>query len=77
MKIHYKGKVNFVGIPAYHFETSDDFIRNVGPEYGNECFCIDRISNVPSRPNGCLYSGAIDLTTCQGKLNIVFEHSTK
>lgn len=67
VRIYYKEKVNFNGISAYRFETRNDFLHDVGPEYGNECFCIDKIPNVPSRPNGCLYSGAIDLSNCQGE----------
>lgn len=68
VKIYYKEEVTFEGIPAYRFETRDDFLRDIGPEYGNECFCLDRIEHIPSRPNGCLYRGALDLSSCQGKL---------
>lgn len=67
VRIYYKEKVSFNGISAYRFETRNDFLRHVGPEYGNECFCINKISNVSSRPNGCLYNGAIDLSNCQGE----------
>lgn len=70
VKIDFKGKVEYAGIPAYHFETTDDFLRNIGPEFGNECFCVDRIPSVPNRPNGCLHRGAVDLSNCQGKCNV-------
>lgn len=69
VRIYFKEKVRFAGISAYHFETGDDFLKNVGPKYGNECYCIDKISSIPSRPNGCLHKGAIDLSNCQGKFN--------
>lgn len=58
--------MRFKGIPAYRFETSDDFLYNIDAEHGNECFCIDKIANLTSRSNGCLHRGAIDLSNCQG-----------
>lgn len=67
MKIHFKENVNFAGIPAYRFETGNDFLNEIGPEYGNECYCIDKIEKIPHKSNGCLYKGAIDLSSCQGK----------
>lgn len=66
MNIYYKDKVEYNGIPAYRYQVGDDFLRDVGPEYGNECFCLDRIEHVPAQPNGCLHKGAMDLSTCQG-----------
>ncbi|XP_055324872.1 sensory neuron membrane protein 2 [Sitodiplosis mosellana] len=66
VKIYYAGKIRYAGIPGYHFESGSDFLESIGPEFGNECFCIDRIVNVPVRSNGCLYKGALDLSTCQG-----------
>ncbi|XP_031619587.1 sensory neuron membrane protein 2 [Contarinia nasturtii] len=66
VRVHFKKKVTFAGINAYRFEVKEDFLEHIGPEFGNECFCIDKIPNIPSHPNGCLYKGAMDLTTCQG-----------
>lgn len=75
VRVYYKEKVTYEGIPAFRFQTRDDFIQNIGSEYGNSCFCVDRISNVPGRPNGCLYKGALDLTTCQGKIKEIYSGS--
>lgn len=66
-RVYFKKKVRFSGIEAYHFETESDFLEKIGPEFGDGCFCIDRIPNIPVQPNGCLYKGAMDLSTCQGK----------
>lgn len=71
VRIQYKKNVVYEGIPAYRYETGDDFLRDIGPEYGNECYCMDRIEHIPSRPNGCLYRGAMDLSACQGKFNVL------
>lgn len=69
MKIIYKEEVEYEGIPAYRYQVGDDFLRDVGPEYGNECFCLDRIEHIPTQPNGCLLKGALDLSACQGEFN--------
>lgn len=66
MRIFFTQEVEYNGIPAYRFQVGDDFLRDVGPEYGNECFCLDRIEHVPTQPNGCLHKGAMDLSACQG-----------
>lgn len=67
VRIHFKEEVEYEGIPAYRYQTSDDFLRDIGPDYGNECFCLDRIEHIPTQPNGCMHKGAMDLSTCQGK----------
>lgn len=73
-RIYYKGNVNYNGIPALRFQTDDSFLNEIGPEYGTECFCTATIENIPSRPNGCLYKGALDLTSCQGKKKHTIEN---
>lgn len=70
VRIYYKKNVNFNGIPAVRFQTGDSFLNEIGPEYGTECFCTPTLENVPAHPNGCLYKGALDLTTCQGMKHI-------
>lgn len=73
-KVYFKEKIRFAGIQAYHFETGSDFLENIGPEFGDGCFCIDKIPNIPVQSNGCLYKGAMDLSTCQGK--VILMHAT-
>lgn len=65
-RLHYEKKVVFRGITAYRFATGPDFLNEIGPEHGTECFCTKNILNVPSRSDGCLLKGAMDLTPCQG-----------
>lgn len=75
VRIYYKEDVTFNGIPAVRFQTGDSFLNEIGPEYGTECFCTPTLDNVPSHPNGCLYKGALDLTACQGTINLLIDHS--
>lgn len=70
VRLYYNRKTNYKGIPAYHFTVRDSFLNEIDPRYGTECFCIDKIANIPSRPNGCLYKGALDLSTCYGMYNL-------
>lgn len=72
VRIIFKEEVTFEGIPAYRYQIGDDFLYDIGPEYGNECFCLGRIENIPSHSNGCLYRGAMDLSTCQGNFDVFF-----
>lgn len=58
---------DYKGIPALRYEVSDTFLKYVGPEYGTDCFCPNMIPNAIVKPNGCLYSGALDLMPCIGK----------
>lgn len=66
VRIHYDKKVTFQGIKAYRFMTGQDFLNEIGPEYGTECFCTTLIEKAPAHPNGCLFKGAMDLTPCLG-----------
>lgn len=64
VQLFYQNETEYKGIPGYRYETRDNFLNNIGPCHGNECFCIDKISGALKEENGCLYSGAIDLTEC-------------
>lgn len=64
--------MTYKGINAYRFVTSDDFLSKIGPQFGNECFCTTTIEKVPAHPSGCLYGGALDLTSCLGIQNFIY-----
>ncbi|XP_055909082.1 sensory neuron membrane protein 2 isoform X1 [Eupeodes corollae] len=64
VELFYQGDVAYKGIPGFRYSIGDNFLNDIGPEYSNECFCVDKLTNVIKRKNGCLYSGAMDLTTC-------------
>lgn len=66
VKIYFTEEVSFAGVSAYRFQAANDLLRDIGPDFGNECFCINQISSVPKHKNGCLLQGALDLSTCQG-----------
>lgn len=63
-----KTDIQYQGIPGYRYSIGENFINDIGPEHDNECFCVDKLANVIKRKNGCLYAGALDLTTCLGEL---------
>ncbi|XP_065087461.1 sensory neuron membrane protein 2 isoform X2 [Ochlerotatus camptorhynchus] len=62
--IKYVGPSSYEGIPALRFETDKNFLNEIGPEYGNDCYCVNRIPKAIVKDNGCLYKGALDLSTC-------------
>ncbi|XP_021695540.1 sensory neuron membrane protein 2 isoform X1 [Aedes aegypti] len=62
--IKYVGPSSYEGIPALRFETDSHFLNEIGPEYGNDCYCVNRIPKAIVKNNGCLYKGALDLSTC-------------
>lgn len=64
VELFYQGDVVYKGIPGYRYSIGDNFLNDIGPEYSNGCFCVDKLTNVIKRKNGCLYSGAMDLSTC-------------
>lgn len=66
--IKYVGPSSYEGIPALRFETDKNFLNEIGPEYGNDCYCVNRIPKAIVKDNGCLYKGALDLSTCFGKI---------
>ena len=66
VQLFYQDQTEYKGIPGYRYETRENFLTDIGPCYGNECFCIDKISGALKEDNGCLYSGALDLTECLG-----------
>lgn len=72
MRIHYQRKHDYKGIPGFRFVIGDDFLNEIGPEYGNQCFCINHIDNVIVQDNGCLHPGALDLSSCLGKRKFFF-----
>ncbi|XP_055601534.1 sensory neuron membrane protein 2 isoform X2 [Uranotaenia lowii] len=62
--IKYVGLSSYEGIPAFRYETDSTFLNEIGPEYGNDCYCVNRIPKAIVKANGCLYKGALDLSTC-------------
>uniref|UniRef100_A0A1L8DJS2 Sensory neuron membrane protein 2 n=1 Tax=Nyssomyia neivai TaxID=330878 RepID=A0A1L8DJS2_9DIPT len=66
VRLEYDGQGEYEGIPAFKYTASPSFIAQIGPEYNNSCFCINHIPGGIVQENGCLYPGAMDLSTCQG-----------
>ncbi|XP_017843953.1 sensory neuron membrane protein 2 isoform X2 [Drosophila busckii] len=64
VQLFYQSDIQYQGIPGFRYSIGENFINDIGPEHDNECFCTDKLSNVIKRKNGCLYAGALDLTTC-------------
>ncbi|XP_052846716.1 sensory neuron membrane protein 2 isoform X1 [Drosophila gunungcola] len=64
VQLFYQADIQYQGIPGYRYSIGENFINDIGPEHDNECFCVDKLANVIKRKNGCLYAGALDLTTC-------------
>lgn len=70
VQLFYDGETKFNGIPGYHYVTKPNFLNEIGPEYATDCFCVDKIKGALGREDGCLYSGALDLTDCIGEFNV-------
>lgn len=68
VQLFYDDKSNYQGIPGYRYKTGRNFLNEIGSQYKTECYCINRIYEGIVKPDGCLYEGAMDLTTCLGKL---------
>ncbi|KAM7358354.1 sensory neuron membrane protein 2 isoform 3-T8 [Cochliomyia hominivorax] len=64
VQLFYQKEITYKGIPGYRYSIGENFVNDIGPEHDNECFCVDKLTNVIKRKNGCLYAGALDLTTC-------------
>uniref|UniRef100_A0A8D8NYF0 Sensory neuron membrane protein 2 n=4 Tax=Culex pipiens TaxID=7175 RepID=A0A8D8NYF0_CULPI len=62
--IKYVGSSSYEGIPAARYVTDDNFLNKIGPEHNNDCYCVNRIPKAIVKANGCLYEGALDLSTC-------------
>lgn len=69
VELYYQRETKYKGIPGFRYVTRG-FLNEIGPEYANECFCVDRLVNVTKKKNGCLYSGALDLSECIGEFCI-------
>ncbi|XP_030385127.1 sensory neuron membrane protein 2 isoform X2 [Scaptodrosophila lebanonensis] len=64
VQLFYQSDIQYQGIPGFRYSIGENFINDIGPEHDNECFCVDKLTNVIKRKNGCLYAGALDLTNC-------------
>ncbi|XP_037813023.1 sensory neuron membrane protein 2 [Lucilia sericata] len=64
VQLFYQKEIMYKGIPGYRYSIGENFVNDIGPEHDNECFCVDKLTNIIKRKNGCLYAGALDLTTC-------------
>ncbi|XP_055621367.1 sensory neuron membrane protein 2 isoform X2 [Toxorhynchites rutilus septentrionalis] len=62
--IKYVGPSSYEGITAMRYETDNNFLHEIGPEYGNQCYCINQIPKAIVKSNGCLHRGALDLSAC-------------
>lgn len=66
-EVFFTETVTYKGITGYRYEISDNFLSNIGPEYGNECFCTGTGATNEAEEDNCLLRGALNLYTCQGK----------
>lgn len=64
--LYWDSKTNYQGINGYRYVTKNDFLNEIGTQYGTECFCVNKIKNALVDDDGCLYQGALDLTECVG-----------
>ncbi|XP_053689569.1 sensory neuron membrane protein 2 isoform X2 [Sabethes cyaneus] len=62
--IKYVEPSSYEGIPSLRYITDTNFLNEIGPEYGNDCYCVNRIPKALVKSNGCLFKGALDLSTC-------------
>ncbi|XP_063697412.1 sensory neuron membrane protein 2 isoform X5 [Culicoides brevitarsis] len=62
VKLVYYKEGEYRNIPSFQYRTL--FLNQIGQEYGNECFCINQIPKAIVQKNGCLFRGALDLTSC-------------
>ena len=67
VELFYQNDIQYQGIPGFRYSIGENFVNDIGPEHDNSCFCVDKLANVIKRKNGCLYAGALDLTTCLGE----------
>lgn len=74
--IKYVGSSSYEGIPAARYVTDDNFLNKIGPEHNNDCYCVNRIPKAIVKANGCLYEGALDLSTCFGKCRSCGAHDS-
>lgn len=68
VNLYYIRDTKYEGIPGFRYEIKEDYLNELGPEYSNECFCVNKIKNIIAKKNGCLFAGALDLSTCLGEL---------
>jgi len=57
--LQYDKPITYAGIDGYRYSPRGDFLNEMP-----ECFCINKIRDALVQPNGCMYSGALDLTDC-------------
>lgn len=58
----YDKRVTYNGINGFRYSIRDNFLNDM-----SDCFCINKIKDALVEDNGCLYSGALDLTECTGE----------
>lgn len=71
VEIHYKRETTYEGIAGYTYEAGLDFLNQIGPEFNNECYCINKNQFAIKQDNGCLYPGALDLSSCVHSLIVL------
>lgn len=60
--MQYDKPITYAGIDGFRYSPRGDFLNEMP-----ECFCINKIRDALVQPNGCMYSGALDLTDCLGE----------
>ena len=65
LKLFFESATNFKGIPAFSYSTQN-FLNKIGPNFNSSCYCINKIEKALMQDDGCLYPGALDMTSCIG-----------
>lgn len=67
--LHYKQDVNFRDVTALEFILPVDTLSAPDEKLGNECYCLNTISNIQGmvHDNGCARNGILELFTCYSK----------
>lgn len=61
-EMQFDSEDSYENIPAFKFVAADNFLKNQ-----DKCFCMDGITGALTQEDGCLFSGALDLSSCLGK----------
>lgn len=61
-ELQYESEGSYEGIDGLKFVTSDSMLKEM-----DDCFCINGIPGAIKQENGCLFYGAMDLSSCVGE----------
>lgn len=66
--VYYDKEIEYKGIDGFRYTTRGSFLSEIGPDHGNQCFCVDQLTDIiQNEDTGCLLKGALDLTSCLSK----------